>query len=342
MPTPPRRPPLPPPELRPAKPIALRPFGDFLDWLAASRGVLVVSTYNSGKVALLSAQGGVLRGAFWQIPRPMGLAVDGNRLAIASQHHVATYRASPGAGDGSDGSMGLQRMCAYATGRLDAHDLAFDRRGLLFANTKFNCIARPSERVNFARKWQPWFVSKLVRRDCCHLNGVGVCDGRLATVTAFCESDAPAAWREVDRFTSGVLIDVRRNAVVTRGLCMPHSPRWHGGKWWLCNSGEGTLCVVNSDRGGHEPVAALPGFTRGLTWGHGRAVVGLSRIRPKHILDAPPVRKRWPQLRAGASLVDPHSGRETGGVEFVRGGREVYDVAFLPHTSCEFVDITQS
>jgi uncharacterized protein (TIGR03032 family) len=224
----------------------------------------------------------------------------------------------------------LQSESIYTTGRVDAHDLAFDRRGLLFANTRFNCVSRPSDRVRFLRTWQPSFITTTVRQDCCHLNGLGVRNERLAMATAFCESDAPAAWRETDRYQSGVLIDVRNNRIAARGLCMPHSPRWHDGAWWFCNSGEGALCLYLRDQSASDAVAVLPGFTRGLTFAAGRAVVGLSRIRKRHILDAPPVRARFPRMRSGVWLVDPTSGRATGALEFTRGGREVYDVALLP------------
>jgi uncharacterized protein (TIGR03032 family) len=105
----------------------------------------------------------------------------------------------------------------------------------------------------------------------------------------------------------------------------------------LCDSGRGAIATFDSQREVCEPVIELPGFTRGLTFAEKRAVVGLSRIRKRHILDAPPVRERWPRLRSGLSLVDPARGVETGSLDFVRGGREVYDVAFLPRvTRLEF------
>jgi uncharacterized protein (TIGR03032 family) len=357
----------PPPPIAPAKGIELRVRGDFVDWLADTRGTLAVTTYNSGKLAFFSAVGGELKSSFWRFPRPMGLAISGAQMALATQRHVWLFRLfeedppapSPrrgGLGRGEDAStsfnplpdpplMGegavgsdvitlplgcrLQVESTYATGRLDAHDLAFDRRGLLFANTKFNCVARPSERVNFARLWQPPFIAGIARGDRCHLNGVGVRNGRLAMATAFCEADAPSAWRGENRFASGVLIDVPRNEVVARGLCMPHSPRWHDKHWWFCNSGEGALCLHVRDHTRTEPVAILPGFTRGLTFAAGRAIVGLSRIRKRHILDAPPVRERFRKMRSGVWLVHPASGRVTGALEFLRGGREVYDVAMV-------------
>lgn len=314
----------PPPALDPAPPIELRAQGDFVDWLAAG-GTLAVTTYNSGKLAFFSAAAGRLSASYWRFPRPMGLAVSEGRLSMATRDHVWTITLAPEP---------VVESVRY-TGRLDAHDLAVDRRGLLFASTRFNCVARPSERVNFKRHWQPPFIAEVQAVDCCHLNGIGVKNGRLAMATAFCASAEPAAWRRGDRFSSGVLLDVRRNHLAARGLCTPHSPRWHAGRWWLCNSGEGALGVLDSSRETCEPVAYLPGFTRGLCFAAGRAVVGLSRIRKRHILDAPPVRARFPRLRGGVALVDPTSGSETGSLEFVQGGREVYDTAFLPSVNHE-------
>jgi uncharacterized protein (TIGR03032 family) len=322
--TPPQRRCIPPPSIVPAKAIELRVRGDFVEWLAASGGTLAVTTYNSGKLAFFSAAGGELAASFWSFPRPMGVAGQGDRLALASRDYLWVFQVS---------SQQLSVDAVYATGRLDAHDLAFDRRGLLFANTRFNCVSRPSERVHFLRSWQPPFVTAAQRTDCCHLNGIGVRNGRLAVATAFCDSDSPKAWRQGDRFESGVILDVRANRVAARGLCMPHSPRWHDGRWWFCDSGRGTVCTVDLEHGDCTTVATLPGFTRGLTFAAGRAVVGLSRIRKRHVLDAPPVRDRFPRMRSGVWLVGPATGSETGALEFVRGGREVFDVAFLPARS---------
>ncbi len=312
---------IPPPAIVAAKPIEWQLRGDFVQWLATSGGTLAVTTYNSGKLALFSAAGGRLAASFWSFPRPMGVACSGDRMALASRDHVWLFRVR-------EGQVGVEAI--YSTGRLDAHDVAFDRRGLLFANTRFNCVGRPSERVSFLRNWQPPFIEATQRTDCCHLNGIGVRNGRLAVATAFCASERPAAWRQGDRFSSGVILDVQRNRIAARGLCMPHSPRWHDGRWWFCDSGQGTLSAVDLERGHCTSRVELPGFTRGLTFAAGRAVVGLSRIRKRHVLDAPPVRERFPRMRSGVWLVDVNAGRETGALEFLRGGREAYDVAFLP------------
>jgi uncharacterized protein (TIGR03032 family) len=319
------------PTITEAEPIEVCPRGDFVAWLASTGGTLAVTTYNSGKLACFSAARDELAGDYWRFPRPMGLAAAAGRMALATRGHVTVFgRRQPDRAAGppnADAAMVVEQC--FFTGRLDAHDLAFDRRGLIFANTRFNCASRPSEKVNFRRVWSPHFMPEMVAGDCCHLNGVGVQDDQLAAATAFCERGTRKAWREGDRFTSGVLIDTRRNETILRGLCLPHSPRWHEERWWFCNSGEGTLCAWRPRDSVFEQVAELPGFTRGLCFAAGRAAVGLSRIRKRHILDAPPVRQRCRRMRSGVALVDPASGRETGSLEFVRGGREVYDVALV-------------
>jgi uncharacterized protein (TIGR03032 family) len=301
--------------------IELRVHGDFVEWLAGSAGTIAVTTYNAGKLALFSAPRGELESRFIRLPRPMGLAFDGIHLAVGVRDQLQLWRATAEAP--------LELAAAHVTGRLNVHDVSYDARGLCFVNTRFNCLARPSERASFRRVWQPWFITEPQRRDCCHLNGVGVRDGRVAMATAFCTAAEPGGWRSGDRFSTGVVIDVRRNRAAVVGLCMPHSPRWDGRHWWLCNSGAGTLCKFDPERGVCETVATLPGFTRGLCFAAGRAVVGLSRIRRRHILDAPPVRRQFPVMRSGLWLVDPATGRTTGALEFARGGRETYDVAFL-------------
>jgi hypothetical protein len=59
------------------------------------------------------------------------------------------------------------------------------------------------------------------------------------------------------------------------------------------------------------------------------ALVGLSKIRPKHILDAPPVRERHENLIAGVALVNLANGKQEGLLEFTSGGSEVFEVTFL-------------
>jgi len=320
----------------PSKNIRCRAHGELGDWLASSGGSLAITTYTSGKLVLVSSPEGKIRIRQMRLPRPMGIAIRGDQLAIATQTKILSFQ-SQSASSAMQGSSDavFQLWQEFETGKLNAHDVAFGRRGIYFANTRFNCIARVSQKKKFVRVWQPPFLAasfseRLVGRDCCHLNGIGLRDGRPAMATAFCETTQPKGWREENRFTQGVLLDVRQDRVAARGLCMPHSPRWHDGRWWLCNSGHGTLITVDASTGKCREVCALPGFTRGLCLVGNDALVGLSKIRPEHVLDAPPVRERHGQLFAGVALVDTATGRQRGSLEFVQGGREVFDVVFLP------------
>lgn len=315
-----------PPEKRPKKPLKCRFHGGFADWLKGCGGSLAISTYTAGKVVLAFPKQDRVGIDSYKLPRPLGMARNGRRLAIAVRENILTFRLAESSDH--DASLFQSEQC-FATGKVNAHDLAYGRRGILFANTRFNCLARVSEKRHFTRCWLPPFISDLVPQDRCHLNGIGMQQGQAAMVTAFCETDSKNDWRKEDRFTSGVMIDVRTKEIVARGLCMPHSPRRYRGKWWLCDSGRGSLSVFDEGREACHEVTALPGFTRGLGFVGDHALVGLSKIRPKHILDAPPVRERFGELLAGVALVNIKTGMQTGMLEFVEGGNEVFEVTFL-------------
>jgi len=74
-------------------------------------------------------------------------------------------------------------------------------------------------------------------------------------------------------------MDVKSNQIITHGLSMPHSPRWHGGKLWVLESGNGGVGVIDQANGKYQEVCRLPGFTRGLDFVGPYAFVGLSQVR---------------------------------------------------------------
>jgi uncharacterized protein (TIGR03032 family) len=296
------------------------------EWLATAGGSLAITTYTSGQLVLVSSFDDRLHFRTRRCQRPMGIAIADNQLALVVRQQILLFRRQK-----SDRNrFALQQK--YATGKVDAHDVAIGKRCLYFANTRYNCVARTSPKKRFVPGWQPPFVDGIARGDRCHLNGIGMRGNRPAMATAFCATGHAGGWREQNRFNKGVLIDIRQNRVVTEGLCMPHSPRWRQGLWWFCNSGQGLLSTFDPGSGDCTEVSALPGFTRGLCLVGNHALVGLSKIRRKHILDAPPVRERHQQIFAGVALVDLETGRQTGSLEFLHGGHEVYDVVFLPDT----------
>ncbi len=126
------------------------------------------------------------------------------------------------------------------------------------------------------------------------------------------------------------MIDVTTDEIISEGLSMPHSPRWYDGRLWVLNSGTGELATIDVASGRQSVVCGLPGYLRGLCFIGPYAVVGLSRIREKHIFGGLPLQTRCERLRCGLAVVDLRSGREAGFFEFTAGCEEIYDVQFLP------------
>jgi len=121
-------------------------------------------------------------------------------------------------------------------------------------------------------------------RDCDPRRPAALCDSLGST-------DAAGAWRE-NKATGGVAIDLQTNEIMLAGLAMPHSPRWHDGRMWLLNSGAGELLVVDPESGQTVVVCRMPGYLRGLCFVGTYALVGLSKIRERHIFGGLPVQSR--------------------------------------------------
>jgi len=307
----------------------------FRDWIARAGGSLVVSTYQAGKVAMIGWDGRQVTLLMRQFDKPLGLAVRGGRIALATRHDVCVFADAPLlAHDYLEGEPGrydalyLPRA-SYHTGDVNTHDLAYLGDDLLVVNTRFSCLARLSHDFNFFPLWRPSFVSDLVPEDRCHLNGLAVVEGRAKYVTALGTTDAPGAWRE-NKAAGGVLIDVETGQVVAGKLSMPHSPRWHGSRLWVLNSGTGELLVVDPSNGRCDAVCGLPGYLRGLCFAGPYAVIGLSKIREKHIFGGLPVQKQHAKLLCAVAVVDLRSGALVGLFEYTLGCEELYDVQFLP------------
>ena len=247
---------------------------------------LLVSTYQAGKLIVVRNDGGVLNTHFRTFAKPMGIAADGTRLTIGGAHTVWEYRNVPAVArtldppDTHDACYLPRRL--HVTGDIDIHEMAYDQHHELWVvNTRFCCLCTLDADHSFSPRWRPPFVSALAPEDRCHLNGLGLVDGRPKYVTALGETDTPGGWR-ANKASGGMLMDVETNEIVLRGLSMPHSPRWYQGKLWFLESGQGSLARADLHAGTWETVAQVPGFTRGLDfWAAGlhRALAGAGERR---------------------------------------------------------------
>jgi uncharacterized protein (TIGR03032 family) len=239
-----------------------------LAWLAEQQLSLALSTYQIGKLFFIGLKANGELSVFERsFNRCMGLCPTANGLYLSSLYQVWRFENLFTAGEQQDGFDRLYLpQVGYTTGDLDIHDMAVGADGrLVFVNTLFGCLATLSATHSFKPLWQPPFVSRLAAEDRCHLNGLAMKDGRPAYVTAVSQSDVVDGWRD-HRADGGVVIDVKRNEIVAKGLSMPHSPRWHQGRLWLLNSGTGEFGHVDLEsrafRAGQllRRLSARPGF----------------------------------------------------------------------------------
>jgi uncharacterized protein (TIGR03032 family) len=219
----------------------------------------------------------------------------------------------------------------HVTGDIAIHEMGFAQGELWICATAFSCLATLDAEHSFIPRWKPDFITELAAGDRCHLNGMCIVDDEVKFVSALGTSDKPGGWRE-NKARGGVILDVPSSEVIVEGLSMPHSPRWHDGRLWFLESGEGGLCVADLDAAEWETVAELPGFTRGLTFIDDIALVGLSQIRETATFGGLPITERFDQSErlCGVWAIDTTDGKTLGFLRFEELVQEVFDVAVIP------------
>ncbi len=319
-----------------APPLEVRVSRHFLSWLAESGASLAFTTYQTNRLFLIGLKADGRLSIFERhFDRPMGLHATQGRLWMSTRWQLWQLDDALPPGELHDGfdRVYVPRQ-AHTTGDLDVHDIASDARGrVVFVNTAYSCLATLSERYSFAPLWQPPFISRLAPEDRCHLNGLAMSDGQPAYVTAVSRSDVAAGWRD-RRHEGGCLVDVASGETLLGELSMPHSPRVHGDKLWLLNSGTGELGFADRERGRFEPVAFCPGFLRGLAFLGDFAVVGLSKARQERTFTGlaldERLREKDAEARCGLWVIDTKSGVVAHWLELDGVVLELYDVQVLP------------
>jgi uncharacterized protein (TIGR03032 family) len=322
-------------KLSPPAPVAFHytQTDSFVELLHRLSSTLLVSTYQANKLLAVRAQGQGLSTLVRTFDKPMGLAADGKRLAVGTRKEVWFLRNAPDIAPriepaGQHDACFLPRA-SHVTGDIGIHEIAYAEDELWLVSTRFSCLATLDPDYSFVPRWRPPFISALAAEDRCHLNGLALADSRPKYVTALGTTDVRDGWR-TDKPHGGCIIDIPSGEFVTRGLSMPHSPRWHAGKLWALESGTGGVVLVEPVTGDRQSVARLPGFTRGFCFAGRYAFVGLSKIRPTSAMDGVPLADRREELKCGVAAVDLDSGGLVGLVEFQTAVEEIFDVQIVP------------
>jgi uncharacterized protein (TIGR03032 family) len=322
----------------PQNPFHLHFSDKLIPWLTSINGALAISTYTAGKVVMVGPNNGRLAVTERNFDRAMAMLPLEEGLLLSTQFQIWRFENGLEQGKMYDGwdKIFLPRHC-HVTGKVDTHDLNYDRNGnLIAAITKYNCLAYIEEHGCFSPMWKPSFIEseELVGEDRCHLNGFCMEHGEPAYATVIGASNIVQGWRE-HRADGGMLIDVRTNKVVVSGLSMPHSPRFYRGRLWLLEAGRGYLGSVDIENGEFKPLAWCPGFVRGLRFFGDYAIVGISK--PRHTTfkglpldDELPKRNAVPEC--GVYFIRLSDGEIVHKLTITGSVDEIYDVALLPNT----------
>ena len=286
---------------------------------------LVVSTYQTGKVVIFSAKD---ENSLVQLPRtfdkPMGMAISGHRLAIATRNQVVVTANAPGLAphypDKPDTYDALYiPRATYYTGEVDIHDLKWAGNTLIAVNTAFSCLSIIDENYSFRPFWKPCFITDLKPEDRCHLNGLAMAEGKPKYVTALGGGNSAQSWRN-DMFKGGVLLDVESQEVVAGALPVPHSPRLVNGRLLVLLSATGALAEVDVQKGTHTVITKLPGFVRGMERHGDYLFVGLSKLRPgSSLFEEAPIAKE--SLHCGISVIYLPTGKQVAYLVYQWAGK---------------------
>jgi uncharacterized protein (TIGR03032 family) len=321
-----------------AAPYSVQASEGFAGWLHQHGLALAVSTYQIGKLFLIGAPSTAsLSVTERTFERALGIAVSGSSLYLAGLNAIWRFEnVIPPGGELEGHDAVYVPQTAWFTGDVFAHDVGILPSGRpLFVNTMFSCLATVDDASSFRNVWQPPFISRAAPGDRCHLNGLAMdpASSMPAYMTAAGAGDEPRAWA-AGRVGGGVVLDIAANAVVCRGLTMPHSPRLHGGKLYLLNAGTGELGIVEPATGRFEAVGFVPGFARGLALHAGFALIGISLPRSNQDFSGLPLEGRLRGENTAPDCAVIVMDLATGAILHTLrlGGvvRELYDIALLP------------
>lgn len=269
---------------------------------------------------------------------PFTVAWSGDMLAIGYEDRVAILQDAPEAHgklrppDQFDAVYvpRIVKLCGAVSGR----DLAFGQnRRLYVASASYSSVLEinPLSMDSFAHCWHPPHITETLREDRCHLNGVCMVGGypRLACMVD-ATSNERQGWRA--HKGNGAIIDMVTDKTLVSDLAMPHSPRWHRGGVWFCDSARGLVRRCDPQTGRIETLGGpLPGFTRGLDFHGNLAFVAVSKVRDTAATDAYPHLGSLGDNQLQGVWVLPISREQSAGYLHLPTVGEISDLKILPH-----------
>ena len=296
-------------------------------------GTIILTTYQTGKVILLSVKDKKISQLVRDFDRPMGVSFHGEHMAIALRTNITLFKNSKILAKTYPKKENTYDSLYYPistniTSYIDTHDITFSNQGLIAVNTAYNCLVKTDSLNSFEPIWKPPFIKEFQSGDTCHLNGVCTDENNdIRYITAFAKTTNTDGWR-LNKLTSGILYDIKEKRYLCENLPMPHSPRLYKNELYVLLSASEELIKVNRTSGEKESIAKIDGFIRGLSFYKNYAFIGVSKLRKSHTFGDLPIAKK--KLYAGCVVVDLNKKEKIAEVYYDEALEEIYDVHFIP------------
>jgi uncharacterized protein (TIGR03032 family) len=295
---------------------------------------VMITTYQAGKLIIIGSEDGK---QLVQTPiglkKPMGIAIQGKKLAVACLDEIRFFSSEENPqevinkSEGSTYDLAYAQRAIYNTGILDVHDLEFGDGIIWGVNTLLSCLAVYDINFSFRAKWKPPFIDKLVPEDFCHLNGMAMEKGLPKYVTALSQTTTKQGWRK-DKMNSGVLMNVPEGNILVDGLAMPHSPRIFNNKLYFLESGKGNLLSLDLNTNELEVEFNFDCFVRGLSFYGNLALIGKSKIRETS-KDFSDLKVKEGSQYAGLIFYDFVNKKIIGELNYTNSVEEIFDVKIV-------------
>jgi uncharacterized protein (TIGR03032 family) len=315
--------------------------GDWWEALEATRSTLLVSREYEHLLIAICVEDGAPRITFMPLPHPSGIAYDRERGVVhvaATRNPNQVYelapvtRTLPGGGQPVRARPLIPRRSQFLPGALYIHDLAMIGKSLHANAVGENAVVRLDRDGGFERVWWPRCIERRGRpafdRNYLQLNSIAA-GPNLRSSFFSASADGISARRPGHRNFPvdgrGVIFSGRTREPMARGLTRPHSARLERGRLWVGNSGYGEVGIVASGR--FEPLARLPGWTRGLCFKGRTLFVATSRVIPRFRHYAPGLDLE--RSVCAVHALDARSGEVLGSIRWPRGN-QVFSLELVP------------